>query len=162
MNVNIYVYISWIEKNIFLTSLWVSVSCSVMSNSANRWTVACQIPLSMEFPWQEYWSGLPCPFLGNHPDPGIKPIPLVSPALQVDSLLSELPGKPNLIISTSKMNTKIFIWEIQIDALRLILVKGLEIFHQITHKQASQTMEMQILDCCNRYSMIKECHVISE
>ena len=25
------------------------------------WTVACQVPLSMEFPRQEYWSGLPFP-----------------------------------------------------------------------------------------------------
>ena len=25
------------------------------------WTVACQAPLSMGFPRQEYWSGVPCP-----------------------------------------------------------------------------------------------------
>ena len=24
------------------------------------WTVACQVPLSMGFSGQEYWSGLPC------------------------------------------------------------------------------------------------------
>ena len=44
-------------------------------------------------PWgfrQEYWSGLPCPPLGDLPDPAIVHR---SPALQ-DSLLSELPGKP--------------------------------------------------------------------
>ena len=28
---------------------------------ATPWTVACQVPLSMEFSRQEYWSGLPCP-----------------------------------------------------------------------------------------------------
>ena len=28
---------------------------------ANPWTVACQAPLSMGFPRQEYWSGLPFP-----------------------------------------------------------------------------------------------------
>ena len=33
----------------------------------------CQAPLSMEFPRQEYWSGLPCPSLGDLPDPRIKP-----------------------------------------------------------------------------------------
>ena len=38
----------------------------------------------MEFPRQEYWSGLQIPPLGNLPDPGIKPM---SPALQADSLL---------------------------------------------------------------------------
>ena len=25
------------------------------------WTVACQAPLSMEFPRQQYWNGLPFP-----------------------------------------------------------------------------------------------------
>ena len=37
------------------------------------WTIAHQDPLSMEFSRQEYWSGLPFPFLGDLPDPGIKP-----------------------------------------------------------------------------------------
>ena len=46
----------------------------------------------MEFSRQEYWSGLPFTSPGNLPNPGIKPR---SPALQADSLLSELPGKPN-------------------------------------------------------------------
>ena len=58
----------------------------------NPWTVAHQAPLSMGFPRQEYWSGLPFPSLGNLPDPGIE---LRSPTLQADSLLSEPPGKPN-------------------------------------------------------------------
>ena len=40
------------------------------------------------FPRQEYWSGLPSPPPGDLPNPGIKPR---SPALQVDSLLSEPP-----------------------------------------------------------------------
>ena len=54
------------------------------------WTVARQAPLSMEFSRQEYWSGLPFPSPGDLPDPGIEPR---SPALQVDSLPTELPGK---------------------------------------------------------------------
>ena len=57
------------------------------------WTVARQAPLSMEFSRQEYWSGLPFPSPGDLPNPGIKS---GSPALQVDSLPSEPPGKPNL------------------------------------------------------------------
>ena len=32
---------------------------------ATPWTVAYQAPLSMEFSKQEYWSGLPFPFLGS-------------------------------------------------------------------------------------------------
>ena len=34
------------------------------------WTVAPQAPLSLGFSRQEYWSGLPCPFLGNLPKQG--------------------------------------------------------------------------------------------
>ena len=55
------------------------------------WAVACQAPLSMGFPRPESWSLLPLPFLGDLLDPWIKP---GSPALQVDSLPSEPPGKP--------------------------------------------------------------------
>ena len=45
-------------------------------------TVAYQVPPSMEFSRQEYWSGLPFPFPGDLPDPGIEP---GSPALQADA-----------------------------------------------------------------------------
>ena len=54
-------------------------------------TVARQVPLSVRFPRQEYWSGLPFPSPGDLPDPGIKP---GSPALQMDSVPSEPPGYP--------------------------------------------------------------------
>ena len=54
------------------------------------WTVAHEAPPSMGCPRQEYWSGLPFPSPGDLPRPGIKPR---SPALQADSLQSELPGK---------------------------------------------------------------------
>ena len=40
---------------------------------ATPWTVAHQIPLSMEFSRQEYWSGLPFPSPRDLPDPGIQP-----------------------------------------------------------------------------------------
>ena len=45
------------------------------------WTVARQAPLSMGFSRQEYWSGLPCPFSENLPNPGIEPASFMSPAL---------------------------------------------------------------------------------
>ena len=48
------------------------------------WTVARQAPLSMGFPRQEYWSGLPFPSPGDLPDPATEP---GSPALQANSLL---------------------------------------------------------------------------
>ena len=64
----------------------VAQSC----HSVIPWTAAHQDSLSMKFSKQEYWSGLPLPSPGDLPDPGIKPM---SPALQADSLPSELPGK---------------------------------------------------------------------
>ena len=72
-----------------------SVSCSVVSNSVTPWTVASQAPLSMESSSQEYWGGQPFPSPGDFPDPGIEP---GSPALYVDSVPSEPPGKPNFML----------------------------------------------------------------
>ena len=62
-----------------------------MCNSATPRTVACQAPLSMGLPKQEYWSRLPFPPPGDHLDPGIEP---GSPALASRFLTTELPGKP--------------------------------------------------------------------
>ena len=53
-------------------------------------TVVYQASLSMGFSRQECLSGLPFPSPGDLPDSGINPR---SPALQADSLPSELPGK---------------------------------------------------------------------
>ena len=62
-----------------------------MSNSsATPWTVAPQAPLSMVFPRQEYWSGLPFPPPEDLPDPGIEPM---SPALADRFFTTEPPEK---------------------------------------------------------------------
>ena len=45
------------------------------------WAIACQAPLFMGFSRQEYWRGQPCPPPRDHPDPGIEPVSLTSPAL---------------------------------------------------------------------------------
>ena len=55
------------------------------------WTIARQAPLSMGFPRQEYWSGLPFPSPGDLPDAGIGP---VSPALADGFFTTEPPRKP--------------------------------------------------------------------
>ena len=60
------------------------------------WTVALQAPLSMGFPSQEYWSGLPFPPPGDLPDPEIEP---KSPALQADSFALSCQGSPKLLIT---------------------------------------------------------------
>ena len=41
---------------------------------SNSFDYSCQAPLSMGFPRQEYWSGLPFPTPGDLPDPRIEPI----------------------------------------------------------------------------------------
>ena len=74
----------YIWNKYYMSSMWVS--CSIVSHSLRSHG------LSMEFSRQGYWSGLPFPFPGDRPDPGIESR---SPALQVDSLPSELWGKPN-------------------------------------------------------------------
>ena len=55
-----------------------------------QWIIALQASLFLEFSRQEYWSGLPFPFPGDLPNPGIEH---GSPALQADFLPSEPPGK---------------------------------------------------------------------
>ena len=58
------------------------------------WTVARQGPLSLGFSREEYWSGLLCLPLGGFPNPGIKSVSLVAPALQMDSLPLRHWGRP--------------------------------------------------------------------
>ena len=59
----------------------------------------------MGFSRQEHWSGLPFPFPGDLPDPGIEP---ASPTLQADSLMSELLGKSKAVLF-SKWEGEMFI-----------------------------------------------------
>ena len=54
-------------------------SCLTLCDPMN--CIAHQVPLSMEFSRQEYWSGLPFPTPGNLPHPGTKPTSLASPVL---------------------------------------------------------------------------------
>ena len=61
---------------------------------ATLWTLACQAPLSMGFSRQEYWSGLPCPPLGDLSNSWIEPR---SPTLFMDYLPAEPQGKPKNI-----------------------------------------------------------------
>ena len=87
------------------------------------WTVAYQVPLSMGFSRQEYWSGLPFPSPGDRPDPGIKPR---SPALEVDALLSEPPGKSfwqYWVFVASRLSSSCREWGCSLAAMhRLLLV----------------------------------------
>ena len=78
------------------------LSCSVVSDSVTLWTVAYQAPLSIGFPRQEYWSGLPFPPPRNLLDPGIKP---ASPALASRFFTTAPPGMfQNTVLSPKKIH----------------------------------------------------------
>ena len=85
-----------------LVSMHVCVCVCVLSYSncvwlfVTLWTVACQAPPSMGFSRQEYWTGLSFPAPGNLPNPGIKPLSPVAPALQADSLPRSHQGSPKI------------------------------------------------------------------
>ena len=70
-----------------LSSIWFYV---------NIWTGACQAPLSFEFSRQEYRNGLPFPGSGDLPNPGIKPVSLVSSALAGGFFTTVPPGNPHM------------------------------------------------------------------
>ena len=58
------------------------------------WTVAHQVPLSMGFSRQEYWSRLPFLTPGDLPDARIEPASLASPALAGGFFTTAPPGNP--------------------------------------------------------------------
>ena len=74
---------SWLAHSI-LQGIWLLLFSFMSDSFVIPWTTGRQAPLSMGFPRQEYWSGLPFPSPGHLPDSGIKP---VFAALQMDSLL---------------------------------------------------------------------------
>ena len=76
----------------------LSAHCSVVSDSfATLWTVAHQAPLSMGFPWQEYWrSILLLPSPGDLPDPGTEPTAVAFPVLTGGFFATMPPGKPQV------------------------------------------------------------------
>ena len=72
-----------------------------MSDSfAVPWTVARQASLSLGFPRQEDWSGLPLPFPGDLPDQGTNPHLL---HWQRDSLHLSHQGSPTWVPGLSQM-----------------------------------------------------------
>ena len=77
-----------VESGVKLTQ-----SCPILCDSVD---CSLQTSLSIGFPKQEYWSGLPFPSSGDLPDLEIEPGP---PVLQADSLPSEPPGKSLLFMT---------------------------------------------------------------
>ena len=65
------------------------------------WTAAHQVPLSMEFSRQEYWSGWPFPSPADLPKPGIEH----GPPAQQQTLPTEPPGI-QIIVKCNRMMRK--------------------------------------------------------
>ena len=86
-------FLSSPQINLILHSFYTVCTCvhHCVQLFATAWTVARQGHLSMQFPRQECWSGLPFPSPRDIPHPGIEPR---SPALQADSLPAEQWGSP--------------------------------------------------------------------
>ena len=78
------------KSQILLLLLLFSLSV-VSSSFVTPWTVAHQLPRSMGFSRQEYWSGLPFLSPENLSYPGSKPC---SPALVGGFFTTEPPGRP--------------------------------------------------------------------
>ena len=78
---------------------WKYICCFSLISQVDSfvipWTVVHRAPLSMEFPRQEYWSGLPCPSPENLPKP-------MSLALAGGFFTAEPPEKPEIIFCSSR------------------------------------------------------------
>ena len=87
----------------FLCSVWL---CGLVAKSFPTLfdSMAHQAPLSMGFPRQEYWSGMPLPPPGVLPDPGIEPESPVSPSLAGGFFKAELgsPGTGESVMESSR------------------------------------------------------------
>ena len=93
-----------------------------------------QAPLSLGFSRQEYWSGLPFPSPGDLPDPGIEP---GSPALQADSLLTELYGNSVFTRNHKNIQKLCHLFPFPVD------------FHSDQETMALQkSLECPIYSCC--------------
>ena len=77
--------------------LSVLTTCDCMLSHV-RFFVALQAPLSMGFPRQEYWSGLPFPSPKDLLNLEIEPTSPASPALAGGFFTANPPGKPSLLL----------------------------------------------------------------
>ena len=75
-------------------------SCPALCHSVD---VAHQASLSMGFPRQECWSGLPLSTPGDLPEQGLNLYPLSPPALVGGFFTTEPPGKPEMPDTLVKM-----------------------------------------------------------
>ena len=110
--------------------IW-SLVCGLVAQScltlATQRTIAHQAPLSVGFPRQDSWIGLPFPSPGDLPHPGTEP---GSPTLQADPLPSEPPRKPkNTGVGSHSLLGGIFVTQ----RLNLTLLHCRQILYLLSH-----------------------------
>ena len=99
----------WISSEISAlkqTSVLKHRACCLIRSDVfvTQWAIACQVPLFMGFPRQEYWRGLSFPSPNDLPNPGIEP---ASSALAGEFFTTEPLGKPDPFqASQIKVNIK--------------------------------------------------------
>ena len=79
--------------------------CLVTKSShsfATPWTVGCQTPLSIGFPRQEYWSGLPFPSPGDLPNPGVENTSSALQKIHDRLFMTEPSRKPSMVLREKK------------------------------------------------------------
>ena len=91
--------------NLYFKVAGLHVSCFNLVQLCDRKTVARQAPLSVGFPRQEYWSGLPFPPPGDLFDQGIEPASLLSPALAGGFFTTRATWKTGIVYS-KQMTTR--------------------------------------------------------
>ena len=97
---------AWFSRAVF-PLMQSHVCVCVLSRSvmlwffASPWTVAHQALMSMGFSRQEYWSGLPCPPLGNLPNPRIEPVSCIGRWILYYSATWEAHAKSQMDVNVS-------------------------------------------------------------
>ena len=70
-----YISVEWFADHVMVSECMLShFSHEITELFVTLWTIAHQYSLSKEFSKQEYWTGLPCPSAGGHPNPVIEPM----------------------------------------------------------------------------------------
>ena len=96
----------YITMNIHMSvSIVIIQSLSHVRLFVTPWTIACQAPLSMGFPRQEYWCGLPFSSPRGILNPGIESMSLAW-QVDVDSLPVRHQGCPLMLIATLSLFPK--------------------------------------------------------
>ena len=86
-----FIWINWSVHCFILLFAAVVQSLKSCPTLLHALDYSSRVPLSMGFPRQDYWSGLPFPSPGDFPDPRIEP---TSPAWQTIYSTTEPLGKP--------------------------------------------------------------------